>query len=168
MYLAIYRNLFAISAVVHDTVLYVMNVAHMQDSRPANHPPKMFEVYSDGENCTPAQQLQQEQLGVALASYGSGGSALLQAHAELYATRQRCKDLEMSLLLKEEALEHRDECLMYSRKQLKGTTANLAPGPCRAPCTCRFCHSTYSTHISRYLCCSCPLGCTEYPEYRRS
>lgn len=69
-------------------------------------------------------QLQQDQLGLSLDSpssaySGTPRSALIQARKDVYAYKQRCSDLEMSLYVKEEALEHRDECLMYTREQLK-------------------------------------------------
>jgi hypothetical protein len=79
----------------------------------------MFEVYGDGENRVPSRQLH-DQINVSLATssaYG-GSDALMEVRKELCASTQRCRDLEMSLLLKEEALEDRDECLMYTREQL--------------------------------------------------
>lgn len=107
----------------------------------------MLQVHADGENSIAARQLQQEELSVMLASthgtavaqYGGtqlcAQSALLEARAELFTSNQRCRDLEMSLLLKEEALEDRDDCLMHTREQLTRTSRRGHTSPCRLSCT---------------------------------
>jgi hypothetical protein len=81
----------------------------------------MFEVYGDCENRMASRQMQRDQLSVSWATaaqYG-GSDALMEARKDLYASTQRCRDLEMSLLVKEEALVDRDECLMCTRAQLE-------------------------------------------------
>lgn len=80
----------------------------------------MFQEYSDGESLVPPGQVQAESV-VGLSgpvAYGSQTS-LMKAHNELFVSDQHCRDLEMSLFLKEMALEQRDISLMHTREQLQ-------------------------------------------------